>query len=157
MIDSVRWKHIILPFLVLLLISLFFLFRSQIIIGSGSKKYAYTWVSAFSKYKTLDEITNNFECLDVTGQPRGGWYHTINQRITLLTFTNGDWLVLHALNSCGYMNGGTLITRDNKDVIRVFFGHVAGGETLYGETLNEAYSNLLINDRREIPLDQILD
>ena len=99
-------------------------------------------------------MTNQFDCLDVTGKNGVGWDH-VGKRLTLLTFTNGGWIVLRSANSHGDISGGTVVTHDSKGATRVFFGHVCGSETLRGATLEQAYSNVIANfDRKEIILDR---
>ncbi len=113
------------------------------IMGKGSRAYASQWVERLAVCRTLADVTNRFECLDVTGKDgRIGWDNAGN-RLTLLTFPNGGWMVLRTLNSHGHIQGGTLITHDSTGTNRVFFGHVCGSETLKGNTMTEAYSNLL--------------
>lgn len=104
----------------------------------GSTWYARKWKQRFDACSTLTDITNRFEYLDVTGQNIGA----SSSRLTLLTFSNKDWLVMRCANSHGKPWGGTLVTRDNTGKTRVFFGHVCGSATLRGNSLNEAYSNL---------------
>ncbi len=126
------------------------------IMGKGSRIYAREWVQRLAVCQTLSDVTNRFECLDVTGKDgRIGWDHSAN-KLTLLTFTNAGWMVLRTLNSHGHIRGGTLITRDSTGATRVFFGHVCGSETLEGNTLAEAYSNLLstgVFNRKEVAFE----
>jgi hypothetical protein len=118
--------------------------------GKGSMRYARKWTQRLDECVTLADVTNRFEYLDVTGTPGRGW----GGDLTLLTFTNGDWVVLNTANSHGNPWGGTMITRDSTGRTRVFFGHVCGGETLRGDSLDAAYSNLVSRmERTEVFLD----
>ena len=121
--------------------------------GKGSTRYARKWKQRLDRCATLAAVTNTFECLDVTGTPGRGW----GGELTLLTFTNGSWIVLNSADSHSNPWGGTIVTRDSTDKTRVFFGHVCGSETLQGNSLEDAYSNLLsvgVFDRKEVFLEE---
>jgi hypothetical protein len=116
--------------------------------GKGSVSYARRWKQRLDACRTLNDVTNRFECLDVTGQSIG--CSTTGNMLVLLTFTNGDWIVMRNANSHYDPWGGTVVTHDNTGTTRVFFGHVCGGETLSGLSLQEVYSNLLTRGRTEV-------
>lgn len=117
--------------------------------GKGNMRYARKWKQRLDRCVTLADVTNNFQCLDVTGRNIG--WSTTGDRLILLTFTNGNWIVLRCANSHENPWGGTLVTRDSTGKTRVFFGHVCGAETLRGNSFDEAYSNLISHmDRREV-------
>jgi hypothetical protein len=122
------WGYFILTFVLIN----FFMF-------DGSMWYARKWKQRFDACSTLADITNRFEYLDVTGQNIG----TTSSMLTLLTFSNDNWLVMRCSNSHGTPWGGTVVTRDSTAKTRVFFGHVCGSMTLRGNSLEEAYSNLV--------------
>ena len=132
------------------------LFAPSFIMGNGSKSYAREVAGRLSAFHTLSDVTSHFECLDVTGMDGRIRWNNSGNRLTLLTFSNGGWMVLHSLGSHGHLRGGTLVTHDSTGATRVFFGHVCAPETLKGQTMAEAYSNLLSIgrfNRKEIFLD----
>jgi hypothetical protein len=57
-------------------------------------------------------------------------------------FTNGDWLVWVSDNSHANPWGGTVVTRDNRNAVRAFYGHVCGRTFVHGDSLTEAYRAL---------------
>jgi hypothetical protein len=121
--------------------------------GNGSMLYARTWKHRLDHCVTLTDVTNRFECLDVTDRNIG--WSTTGNRLILHTFTNGHWMVLRCANSHGNPWGGTVVTRDSTGKTRVFFGHVCGSDKPRGHSLDEAYSNLVTSmDREEVFLDE---
>ena len=146
---SVKWILRVLLWLFLAFIALS-IAATVLPMGKGSMRYARKWTQRLEQYVSLADVTNGFEYLDVTGTPGRGW----DGDLTLLTFTNGNWVVLNTANSHANPWGGTMVTRDSTGRTRVFFGHVCGGETLRGDSLDEAYSNLVSGiERREVFLD----
>jgi hypothetical protein len=58
-------------------------------------------------------------------------------------FKNGEWVFGHGINSHGFRVGrGTLVLKDSRGRIRIFFGHVCGPNAGIDQNLSRNYDTL---------------
>jgi len=117
-------------------------------LGTGSMKHARLWKEKLAACKSLDDVCGKFNCGRYEST-RGGslnyirdpdTYEEGNAWALLYEFPNGDWLAVAYASSHNTWGGGTVVTRDNKGVIRAFFGHVCGQPFAHGESLEAIYN-----------------
>ena len=119
--------------------------------------YAHEWVAQLAGCATLCDITNRFSYVVVSEQDdKTGHIPNHIGDLVLRSFSNGDWMVLHACDSHTDPNGGIMVTKDNRGAIRIFYGHVCGHETIFGANLEKAYRRFSgpSFDRREVFLEE---
>ena len=129
-------------------------------LGIGSLKHAKLWKEKLAVCDSLDDVRKKFNCGRYEGTFGGSHtfirdpntYKEDNTWAILYEFPNGDWLAMAYANSHNTWGGGTVVTRDNKGVIRVFFGHVCGRPFVYEESLEETYAYFSNSNWKEIDL-----
>lgn len=117
----------------------------------GSYEHAILWRDKLATCRSLDDVRQQFRCGRYQTMPGGSYRYvedpnTNKEGITealLYDFANGDWLAIAYANSHNTWGGGTVVTRDNKGDIHVFFGHVCGKPFVLGESLEEVYAALM--------------
>ena len=134
-------------------------------LGTGSYKHARLWREKLATCDSLDDVRRQFRC----GKYRdlsGGSYQYVEDpnankdgiaRALVYEFRNGDWLAMAYASSHNTWGGGTVVTRDNRGDIRVFFGHVCGDPFVPGESLEEVYAAFADPRWKEIPAAEFDD
>ena len=100
------------------LFSLYFL--ASVGSNRGSVKLATVWRDTLQKYKTPDEAKGHVRNLEVAHFKNGEWAFGLSQN------SHGAWL----------RGGGTVVVKDSRGNIRVFFGHVCGSGCLNSPSWN---------------------
>jgi hypothetical protein len=122
---------------------LWFLREQFAISDSGSPKLAREWAAQLEPFNDVDAAKAS------------------NDQISGQSFSNGEWVFGLSQNSHGSpRTGGTLVVKDSRQGVRVFFGHVCGGPnpTWWGvnfakpKSLDEFYNTLSKMGFTEQPL-----
>ncbi len=120
-----RWvKGITAVLLCLFVLGVLLAVPSCLPMGDGSPRYARKWSARLAEVSSSQQARERYDQAGVR------------------EFTNGDWLVWVSDNSHGNPWGGTVVTRDNRGVVRAFYGHVCGRAFVHGDTLEDAYRYL---------------
>jgi len=156
---TLKWTIIFILFAFVCII--FILSIDVVGLGTGSYRYARRWKAQLTKCSSLDDVRQQFNC-GRWSNPGGSHAYirdpnTIRKGRTwalLYEFPNGDWLAIAYANSHGARGCGTVVTRDSKGAIRIFFGHVCGQPFAFGDSLNEVYSYFQGSSWKEIFLNK---
>jgi len=153
---TIKW---IIIFILISLVCVFFFDTKGH--GTGSYRYARRWKAQLSKCNSLDDVKQQFNCGRNQLSPDGSRtyikdpnaIHKDRTWALLYKFPDGDWMAIAYANSHGARGGGTVVTKDSNEAIRIFFGHVCGHPFAFGESLNEIYSYFETSYWREIFLN----
>jgi len=161
---TLKWTIIFIPLLFFFAILILYIGSNLGTgsLGTGSYKYARRWKAQLATCNSLDDVRQQFNCGRYRSNPGGSFTYirdpnTISKGRTwalLYEFPNGDWMAITYASSHGARGGGTVVTRDNKGAIRIFFGHVCGKPFAHGESLNEVYSDFHHSSWKEIFLNE---
>jgi len=129
-------------------------------IGTGSYKYAKQWKDKLTTCNSLDDVRKQFNCGRYRANPGGSYtfirdpntFKKDNTWALLYDFPNGDWIAIAYANSHNTWGGGTVVTRDNKGTIRVFFGHVCGRPHVFGQSLEDIYARFNVPQWKEVSI-----
>ena len=115
--------------------------------GKGSRVFARLWRGQLLACQSLDQVKRHFNCITL-----GGTYGSTRVDVTkpkfgrpwafIKSFSDGRWIACAYGDSHGGWGGGTVVSRDSAGKTHVFFGHVCGGMSLTGETLEECSASL---------------
>jgi len=129
--------------------------------GAGSYEHARQWRRQLLACNSLDEVKQRFNCFTIDQSGAGG--HSIAQvsgttrrppRALVKSFADGRWIACVYADSHGEPGGGTVVTRDSRGEVHVFFGHVWGDLFAEGDTLEEFSNDVRgYSDMREVSLD----